>query len=198
MPDDAGHVIAPWMQTVSGRALDLLTPTPDQIDLGDIAHALAHINRFSGHTLRPWSVAAHSRLVMRIAGQRTDDPQILLAALLHDAHEAYTGDLTSPMKDALAWIDPGARQTWRLLETRLQVAIHRAVGLPDYLSVDARDAIHHADLCALDAESVLRAPSARPWRAVPRADHPVSLMPLATDQEIKTFLATVEELRKCL
>ena len=196
MPDDVGQVIAPWMQTASGRAFDLLTPRPAQVSLDDIAHALARIARFSGHTPEVWSVAAHSRLVTRIVAQRSSDRELRLAALLHDAHEAYLGDMTRPVKEALAWLDPGARETWRLLEQRIQGAIHHAFGLPAFLPVAWSDAIHHADACALHVEGIMfMTPFARPWHPLPVPDCPVpALEPCSPAEDARLFATLLRDL----
>lgn len=87
------------MLTVSGRQVNLLYPTPAMIDLGDIAHALSRIQRFAGHTTVPYSVAEHSMLVARIVAMT--HPHYQLHALLHDATEAYIGDASRPLKNAM-------------------------------------------------------------------------------------------------
>lgn len=87
------------MLTRSGTAFHLLDPRPDEVHISDIAWALAHLNRYVGHTLRPWSVAQHciaTYLVLAAAGER-----FALDGLMHDAAEAYTGDVSRPMKVAL-------------------------------------------------------------------------------------------------
>ena len=86
-----------WIQTASGRAVDLLEPTPRSIEIEDIAYALAHTPRFAGAASEFYSVAQHSVTLSRVA------PTIALAraALLHDASEAYLGDVASPLKRLL-------------------------------------------------------------------------------------------------
>lgn len=92
----------PWIQTQSGRAFDLLDPRAEDVVVADIAHALARINRFSGHTHgEPYSVAHHSMLVADLLASWGAPPAIVREGLLHDAGEAYYGDLTSPLKAAL-------------------------------------------------------------------------------------------------
>lgn len=86
-----------WLQTHSGIAFDLLEPRAEDVRLDDIALALSRINRFAGHThMAGYNVAQHSYLVMDLMPQHCS-PHLKLAALLHDAHEAYTGDITTPV-----------------------------------------------------------------------------------------------------
>jgi len=84
-----------WMLTKSGRKVDLLNPKPDMICLDDIAYHLARINRFSGATSEPWSVAQHSIFAAALAEADDHGAYSVLWTLLHDAHEAYTGDTST-------------------------------------------------------------------------------------------------------
>jgi uncharacterized protein len=93
-----------WMLTASGQDYILSGPSvmlgnPPQIK--DIAHHLAQINRYTGACSRPYSVAEHSLLVERIGQQRGATPIVRLALLMHDAHEAYASDMSSPAKQAI-------------------------------------------------------------------------------------------------
>lgn len=83
-----------WMQTHSGKQFWPGDPRASDVDIGDIAHALSQICRFNGHSKLFYSVAEHSVNVCALV----DDPALKLHALLHDAHEAYLGDLISPIK----------------------------------------------------------------------------------------------------
>ena len=101
-----------WLLTSQGRDHHLVAPHATHAtnvpSLREIAHALAHINRFTGHASRAYSVAEHSLLVMDIAKTEYNaDPGCQLAALMHDAHESIVGDIASPIKQALgsAWHD---------------------------------------------------------------------------------------------
>lgn len=85
------------METFSGLLLDLESPTPDQISIEDIAVGLAHTCRYSGQIKRFYSVAEHSVRVARLVQEAGHD-HLVLPALMHDAHEAYLGDLTSMTK----------------------------------------------------------------------------------------------------
>lgn len=101
-----------WLLTCTGRQHYLAGPSathPDNVpSLGEIAHALAHINRYTGHANRAYSVAEHSLLCMDIARTEFDaDAGGQLAALMHDAHECIVGDVASPIKQVLgaAWAE---------------------------------------------------------------------------------------------
>ena len=84
-----------WIQTYSGHKVSLLDPQPNQITIEDIAHALSMVNRYNGHTSFPYSVATHSRHVSKLLSY---DIQLSLDGLLHDASEAYVGDVSRPLK----------------------------------------------------------------------------------------------------
>lgn len=83
---------------VSGQTIDLLDPRPSDIVLSDVANALSMICRFNGQVNSFYSVAEHAVRVALEVHRKTDDRKLVLAALHHDSHEAYIGDLTSPMK----------------------------------------------------------------------------------------------------
>jgi 5'-nucleotidase len=92
------------IRTFSGRDIDLVNPRPEDVDLRDITHGLANISRFGGQAKRWSSVAAHSTLVWKLVCTKTDDPELQMAALLHDAHEAYLGDDIRPKKTAVMYV----------------------------------------------------------------------------------------------
>lgn len=145
-----------WIQTYSGKAFDLLDPQPDMVDFDDIAHALSLLCRFSGHTRRHYSVAQHSVMV---ASQLP--AKLQLAGLLHDAHEAYIGDISTPMKRALFKCESYDLYT---IESNIQRAIHEAAGLPLTLTNHEQAQIKDADLRALMTERRdLMGPSPAPW-----------------------------------
>lgn len=87
-----------WMQTYTGKRFDPLNPDPSLIDIQDIAHALSNICRFGGHSSRFYSVAEHSVLVGEALWNLHHDADLALAGLLHDAAEAYLGDVPRPLK----------------------------------------------------------------------------------------------------
>jgi hypothetical protein len=160
---------APWVQTWTGQAVDLAAPDPGAIRRVDIARSLSRLARFNGHTEEPYTVAQHSVLVARLASAAWigEAPAAFrLAALLHDAHEAYMGDIVAPVSFL-----PGFTAPVRQLKQRLQRAIHTRFGLPETLPEDWQRAIHCADLTALATEKRdLMAPPPRPWGALP---HPI-------------------------
>lgn len=108
-----------WMMTATGRKFHPFDPRPDDIDIADIAHALARICRYGGHTERFYSVAEHSVHVSRIVA-----PELKLGALLHDAAEAYLGDIPRPIKYSAAMAG------WREAEARLESVIGERFGIP--------------------------------------------------------------------
>ncbi|SDX41695.1 HD domain-containing protein [Roseicitreum antarcticum] len=131
-----------WQRMLSGRRLDLLDPTPVDIEVGDIAHGLAFVARWNGQTMGDWpySVAEHSLLVEDLYGRANPaaPPRWRLAALLHDAPEYVIGDMISPVKAA---VGPG----YGGLEQRLTAAIHLRFGLPAALPLTVKRAIKRAD-----------------------------------------------------
>lgn len=112
---------------LSGRRLNLLEPSPLDIEIEDIAHGLARVARWNGQTKGPhaFCVAQHSLLVERLVGELSPrlTRQARLMALLHDAPEYVVGDLISPFKAAIG-------MDYKALEERLQAAIHLRFGLP--------------------------------------------------------------------
>lgn len=104
-----------WMLTHSGATFDLRHADPASISSLDIAHALSQINRYTGHAVRPYSVAEHSLLVVEIMQRElaVSSPHALLAGLMHDAHEAYCNDVATPMKQLLG-------DVWRITEAKIQ------------------------------------------------------------------------------
>lgn len=130
----------PAIRTVSGRDVPLMTFGPEHVALKDIAHALAHQCRWGGHTRRFYSIAEHCLLVAALV-----PPAHRAYALLHDASEAYLGDVVAPLKRS------SALAGYREIEARVQAAIYRAVGLdPDAVP----ETVHAADLVALEVEGV--------------------------------------------
>jgi hypothetical protein len=97
-PDPAPPAPGPYLQTVSGRFVNPFEPDPEQLDIGDIARALANVCRFGGHCRSFYSVAQHSVIVSELVEQRGGDVEDVFAALMHDATEAYLGDMPHPIK----------------------------------------------------------------------------------------------------
>lgn len=137
-----------WMLTNTGRTPDLRYLPACAIAIEDIAQGLAQTNRFTGQASRPYSVAEHSLFVEQLVALISDDPNVRLAALLHDAHEAYFGDMSSPLKQMLNAATGGAL---RREEARLQGAVLRhfrvTASFHGHTSL-----IHWADMTALSSE----------------------------------------------
>ena len=127
--------------TFTGRSVDLLNPRPEQICIDDVAHALANLCRFTGHTDRHYSVAQHSVMVARSC-----PPELALQGLLHDAHEAYIGDWSAPLKRSLS---PIALAELHSIEAGLIDAISKAPGV----KLGHHPTIKFYDRMALGAEA---------------------------------------------
>lgn len=140
-----------WQRMLSGRRLDLLDPTPVDIEIEDIAHGLAFVARWNGQTRGDWpySVAEHSLLVEEIFSRAHPGsaPRWRLAALLHDAPEYVIGDMISPVKAA---VGPG----YGALDERLTAAVHLRFGLPAVLPVEVKRQIKAADRISAWLEAV--------------------------------------------
>lgn len=140
-----------WQRMLSGRRLDLLDPTPMDIEIEDIAHGLAFVARWNGQTIGDfaYSVAEHSLLVEQIFGRIVPQAPVKwrLAALLHDAPEYVIGDMISPVKAA---VGPG----YGTLDDRLQAAIHLRFGLPAKVPQTVKKQIKRADRVSAWMEAV--------------------------------------------
>ncbi|MEZ5720910.1 MAG: hypothetical protein R3D59_04055 [Paracoccaceae bacterium] len=131
-----------YQRMLSGRRLDLLDPTPMDIEIEDIAHGLAFVARWNGQTFGDWpySVAEHSLLVEALYSRMTPEAPAKwkLAALLHDAPEYVIGDMISPVKAAVG-------PAYGALDDRLAAAVHIRFGLPAQVPVKIKKAIKKAD-----------------------------------------------------
>jgi 5'-deoxynucleotidase YfbR-like HD superfamily hydrolase len=136
-----------WIQTFTGKKFDLLDPQPEMVCIEDIAHALSLLCRFTGHTRKFYSVAQHSVMVSKIV-----PPEHMFAGLMHDAAEAYVGDMSSPLKAMLS--------DYKRIERNLRRVINTKFGLP----IIQPECVTDADLCALMSErdDLLGEPPA-PW-----------------------------------
>jgi 5'-deoxynucleotidase YfbR-like HD superfamily hydrolase len=145
MADREGAPPRAWQRMLSGRRLDLLDPSPLDIEIGDIAHGLARVARWNGQTFgdHAFSVAQHSLLVEEIFAATLAEATAAdrLAALLHDAAEYVIGDMISPFKSVVGG-------GYKDVERRLQNAVHLRFGLPPETPEATRKAIKRADQIA--------------------------------------------------
>ncbi|CAM5584810.1 hypothetical protein MAUB1S_09860 [Mycolicibacterium aubagnense] len=145
MADRVGAPPRAWQRMLSGRRLDLLDPSPLDVEIGDIAHGLARVARWNGQTSgdHAFSVAQHSLLVEEIfrAIEPSASPAAQLTALLHDAPEYVIGDMISPFKSVVGG-------GYKSCEERLQNAIHLRYGLPASTSQSLKKDIKRADQIA--------------------------------------------------
>ncbi|MDZ4368869.1 MAG: HD family hydrolase [Afipia sp.] len=139
-----------WQRMLSGRRLDLLDPSPLDIEVEDIAHGLARVARWNGqtHGAHIFSVAQHTLLVEAVLRQQTPrvDHRVRLAAMLHDAPEYVIGDMISPFKAVIGG-------SYKVVEKRLLSAIHIRFGLPAVLSAEIEQQIKAADMGAAYLEA---------------------------------------------
>jgi hypothetical protein len=162
-----------WMQSLTGRAIDLVDPKESEVDFREIADTLAQINRYCGSAVKPCSVAQHT-LIACDAAPDSVKPWVLL----HDAHEARTTDITTPAQKALEaiagrlapehyiveqWAKDLMRESIAYFKGAHDIAIHRAAGLP--LPNEAmHKSIRLADLIALQTERRdFLSPPPKPW-----------------------------------
>jgi len=139
-----------WQRMLSGRRLDLLDPSPLDIEIEDIAHGLARVARWNGQTTGAhiFSVAQHTLLVAAVARHRLGDidRRLGLALLLHDAPEYVIGDMISPFKAVIG-------DSYKTTEKRLLTAIHRRFGLPPQMPNAIVTIIKDADHAAAYLEA---------------------------------------------
>jgi hypothetical protein len=156
-----------WIHTHSGKALDLFDPQPSQVCVEDVAHALARICRYTGHSHHHYSVAEHSVHCSRVvSGGATlgDGRALSRQALLHDATEAYVSDLAAPIKRLCP--------DYQAIEQRVWLAVAEHFGISPTL----RREVKLADLrmLATEAPQLLSWPPPRDW-ALPAAAVPYDL-----------------------
>jgi 5'-deoxynucleotidase YfbR-like HD superfamily hydrolase len=178
---------------LSGRRLDLLDPSPLDVEIEDIAHGLARVARWNGQTSGDWaySVAEHSLLVEGLAAERGLAARWRLAALLHDAPEYVIGDLITPFKAVVG-------SDYKALENRLQAAVHIRFGLPGALPAKVMAEIKKADRLAAYLEATQLAGFAEaeakrlftPGRKIPAR----RLSPVSPEKAKRRFLDRFGEL----
>jgi len=174
-----------WSNTAGGNVMFPMDPRPEDIHLDDIAQALGRICRFNGHLRRDvelYTVAQHSVIVSHAC-----PPNLALIGLLHDAHEAFLGDVTTPVKSLLS-------DAYRVAERRHQWAIATAFDVDVMLLWDMPPEIKTADLAALATERRdLVEHKNRPWGAMPDP-LPERIVPLRPFDAIELFLGRFNEL----
>jgi 5'-deoxynucleotidase YfbR-like HD superfamily hydrolase len=192
-----------WQRMLSGRRLDLLDPSPLDVEIVDIAHGLARVARWNGQTTGPhiFSVAQHTLLVETIARRRWPnlDHRARLALLLHDAAEYVIGDMISPFKAVIG-------DAYKGVESRLMAAIRLRFGLPAELPLELARRIKSADHNAAFLEATRLAGfdhvEARRFFGVPLALPPALerdyLHPWSATEAEKRFLKRFAEVDKLM
>lgn len=180
-----------WQRMLSGRRLDLINPSPMDIEIEDIAHGLARVARWNGQTTghHPFSVAQHCLIVEDIVRQRNPDAskQLCLAALLHDAPEYVIGDMISPFKAALG-------MDYKSFEDRLEKSIHARFGISPETALMVKKTIKDADRVAAWFEANVLAgfslaETVEIFGPKPDLQKPLALEPLPTDAAKAAYLA---------
>jgi 5'-deoxynucleotidase YfbR-like HD superfamily hydrolase len=196
MPDRKSLPPRAWQRMLSGRRLNLLEPSPLDVEITDIAHGLARVARWNGQTrgAHAFSVAQHSVLVERLVSDLSPrlTPDVRLMALLHDAPEYVVGDLISPFKAAVGI-------NYKALEERLQAAIHQRFGLSAQVPAPLKILFKRADHLSAYYEATQLAgfeePEARRlFGAPPRALKTPRLTPVSTAEAQALFLARFQRL----
>jgi len=199
MADRPGAPPRAWQRMLSGRRLDLLDPSPLDIEISDIAHGLARVARWNGQTAgdHAFSVAQHSLLVEAIYSRQAKDasPDQQLAALLHDAPEYVIGDMISPFKSVVGG-------GYKAVEQRLQRSIHISFCLPAEIGEKLKKDIKRADQVAAYFEATMLAgfseAEATQFFGRPRgisADG-LDILPVSTKTVQKAFLKRFEAIQR--
>lgn len=194
-PKPAPEAPRAWQRMLSGRRLDLLDPSPLDIEIADIAHGLSRVARWNGQTTgaHAFSVAQHSLEVERLCVKLAPDwpARWRLAALLHDAPEYVIGDMISPFKAALG-LD------YKAFEAKLESAVHLRFGLPAALPADVKAGIKRADVICAYFEAVQLAGfserEAKRYFGAPPRGVALRLAPKSTAEVQAAFLARFDTL----
>ncbi|MEZ5894614.1 MAG: HD family hydrolase [Parvularculaceae bacterium] len=188
-----------WQRMLSGRRLDLLDPSPIDVEIEDIAHGLARVARWNGQTIGPipFNVAQHSVIVEQFCGEMKPGwpSKWRLAALLHDAPEFVIGDMISPFKAQLGG-------QYKVIESRLMQAIHLRFGLPAHLPEAVEKLIKRADRACAYFEAVQLAgfdvAEARKFFGAPKDVTPLTIKAMTTLDAQKAYLKRFSELSKAV
>lgn len=173
-----------WTQTYTGRAFFPLDPRPSDINRQDIAHALSQICRFGGHTTVPYSIAQHSIGVSQLC-----PPELKLFGLLHDASEAYMGDIITPIKHH------PSMQVLVDMEDKIMAAIMEHFGLT--WTGQLPPAVHEADKIMLVTEARDLLATEPEWtHQMPYKPLQRKIVPLDSKTIERLFLERLEELTR--
>ena len=179
--NDAGihRIIGPIILTRTGRRFDFAAPTPAMISIEDIAAALSKLCRYTGHCPHFYSVAEHSVLTSHLV-----PPEDQLAALMHDAAEAYVGDVSRPLKSMLP--------DYKIIEARIEAVIALTFGLPFPMP----DSVAAADLAMLGHERITVMQTKDHWPGIPPGTLPDIRIRFLNPPEAETrFLRRFRDLR---
>ncbi len=184
-----------WQRMLSGRRLDLLDPSPMDVEIEDIAHGLARVARWNGQTKGPipFNVAQHSLIVETFCGELKPGWPVKwrLAALLHDAPEFVIGDMISPFKAQLGG-------QYKVIESRLMQAIHLRFGLPAHLPDTIEKLIKRADRASAYFEAVQLAgfdvAEARKFFGAATGVSPIKLAAMTTTEAQEAYLKRFQQL----
>lgn len=167
-----------FITTYSGHRLDFLNPHPAQIDIQDISRGLSRLCRFSGQTNEFYSVAEHCCILSEFVEEHSDfDNKLSLQALLHDAPEAYIGDIPAPIKKFLP--------DYQELEARLWKAIAEKFDLP--IELDFRIKTWDKEFCYLEGAQLMPYPDW--WREQTRFGMHLPIRNMSSDNAYKTFMS---------
>ncbi len=187
-----------WQRMLSGRRLDLLDPSPLDVEISDIAHGLARVARWNGQTHgdHAFSVAQHSLIVENLFSRLNPaTPDEKLMALLHDAPEYVIGDMISPFKSVVGG-------GYKAVERRLEAAVHLRFGLPAHPRAELKDRIKKADCISAYFEATVLAgfleAEARKFFGTPKGitRDMLVLDPMPVMEAQALFLKRFEELEK--
>lgn len=184
-----------WQRMLSGRRLDLLDPSPVDIEIDDIAHGLARVARWNGQTSGPlpFNVAQHSVIVEDFCAELKPGwpAKWRLAALLHDAPEFVIGDMISPFKAQLG-------ERYKTIDHRLQQAVHLRFGLPADLPETIEKTIKRADRASAFFEATQLAgfdvSEARKFFGAPRGVAPLTLKTMTATQAQRAYIERFKSL----
>ena len=166
-----------WTQTVSGKAFDFEDPQPDMVCIEDIAYSLSNLARYNGHSRPVYTVGDHS---LHVCARLPSD--LKLEGLLHDAVEAYTGDLIAPLKHK-----PELKPVWKAIDEAIQEVVSIKFGIPVLMHPLVRD----ADLRMLETEKrdLGFLPTPRDWVDTGLEPYPEVLIPVLDNRVVeKRFL----------